>query len=37
LEIETEKFVLQKFTLQEEKIIQETIKKAAALLTTAAL
>ena len=29
---DTEKFVLQKFTKQEEKIIQETIKKAAGLI-----
>jgi PTH1 family peptidyl-tRNA hydrolase len=35
--INTEKFVLQKFTGKEEKIIQQTIKKAAALLTTTAL
>ena len=30
--IDTEKFVLQKFTPEEEKIIEETIKKAAAII-----
>jgi len=33
--IETEKFVLQKFTPEEEEIIQEIIKKAVVLITTA--
>jgi len=33
--IETEKFVLQSFTSEEEKIIQEIIKKAVVLITTA--
>ena len=33
--IDTEKFVLQKFTSKEEKIIKKTIKKAADLITTA--
>ena len=33
--IEAEKFVLQKFSKKEEEIVQETIKKAAALITTA--
>ncbi len=35
--IDTEKFVLEKFTAEEEKIVQATIKKAADLLITAAL
>ncbi|MFH0906758.1 MAG: aminoacyl-tRNA hydrolase [bacterium] len=33
--LETEKFVLQKFTIKEEKIVQQTIKKAAELISTA--
>ena len=33
--MDTEKFVLQKFSKDEEKIIQETIKKAADLITAA--
>lgn len=33
--IETEKLVLQKFSKDEEKIVQKTIKKAVALITTA--
>lgn len=35
LTLDTEKFVIQKFTPEEEKIVQETIKKAAQLLQTA--
>lgn len=33
--VDTEKFVLEKFTAEEEKIVQETIKRAAQMITAA--